>query len=158
MINSKELFNRATMRGLAEHLLYGVSVPVDEEDYDKRLDNAFGRFDAKVKELANENANSISDCANELIREVTDLYTEIGMQSGILMMMDLIKKTQLGEVSQTESLASFNYEEPYYVLFNAITQSLDMLDGSNESKLENVIQILKKAQCNAEDKYIKHKG
>ena len=154
MVKSKEIFQRATMRGLAEHLLYGVTVPCEESDYDKRIDKAFEKFDCKTHGLAGKNASEICDYASELVRETTDLYVEIGVQSGMLMMMDLMKKAEQNTVSNEGDV---NYKEMYYLLFTGISDALNKLAENSDNRSVEASCILKEIQCKAEEIYIKNK-
>lgn len=151
MVNAKEIFERVTMRRLTEHILYGVSVPSEKEDYDQRMDKAFCIFDNHVKELAHENADDISDHVNELVREATEIYTEIGIQSGIMLMMDFMKNTEMVVASDVENEVKSSYKEMYFLLFRTITNVLDILETEDGNRTEQIKMLLKEAQIKSEE-------
>lgn len=150
MVNAKEIFERVTMRRLTEHILYGTSVSSESEDYDVRLDKAFNVFDNHVKNLAHENANKISDYVNELVRETTEIYTEIGIQSGVLLMMDFMKNTEMAVVSGGEDEMKSSYQEMYYFLFQAVSDVINVLETEDKEQMEHAKMLLKEAQIKAE--------
>ncbi len=150
MVNAKEIFERAKMRRLTEHILYGVSVPSENEDYDKRMDRAFCIFDNHVKELAHENADDISDHVNELVRETTEIYIEIGIQSGIMLMMDFMKNTEMVVALSEKNEVKSCYKEMYFLLFQTITNALNILETEDGNQTEQIKILLKEAQTKSE--------
>lgn len=91
MINEKEIFKRATMRGITEYLLTGLPMEEETESNEDRLKSALAYFDDDAKRYAKENADKLSDSVNLLVSMTTSVYTEIGIQAGMLLMMDLMK-------------------------------------------------------------------
>lgn len=44
-----------------------------------------------IKKYDKESPSRLLDYANELVSETSDVYTEIGIQAGILIMLDMMK-------------------------------------------------------------------
>ncbi len=151
MVNEKKIFQRATIRGLSEYLLYGLSTTSDSKGYTTRMDEAFRTFDDHAKELSGDNADEIGDYANDLVRETTEVYTEIGIQSGILLMMDFMKNT--GSTIDISGYAA-NYEQMYKVLFHGVSDAINLLNDKEIDKQKEVIELLKQVHCRAEEIYI----
>ena len=76
-MNVDKIFERATIRGVADYLLFGLGPDKDDRSYEERLDEIYMRFE-------------LLDLCNELSSETASVYTEIGLQAGILLMMDMI--------------------------------------------------------------------
>ena len=81
-MNVDKIFERATIRGVADYLLFGLGP--DEDEIYMRFEKTVGKYD--------ENPTSeLLDLCNELSSETASVYTEIGLQAGILLMMDMIR-------------------------------------------------------------------
>lgn len=92
---TEDVFKRATIRGLAEYLLYGMKVDMDERDYMQRVDDAYEKFE-KIAIKYNPDASSdLLTSANEMVGENMNVFMEVGLQAGILLMLDIIKNTNV---------------------------------------------------------------
>ena len=86
---SEDIFKKATIRGIADYLLFG-EVPLEEKrDYEARVEDAHARFKAEAKKLDSETSSKLLDLADEMVGENINVYMEIGMQAGILLMLDM---------------------------------------------------------------------
>ena len=86
-----KIFERATIRGVADYLLFGLGPDKDDRSYEERLDEIYMRFEKTVGKYDENPTSELLDLCNELSSETASVYTEIGLQAGILLMMDMIK-------------------------------------------------------------------
>lgn len=90
-MNVDKIFERATIRGVADYLLFGLGPDKDDRSYEERLDEIYMRFEKAVGKYDKNPTSELLDLCNELSSETASVYTEIGLQAGILLMMDMIK-------------------------------------------------------------------
>lgn len=86
-----EIFKRATIRGVADYLLFGVAPDEDTRDYEKRLDDTYEKYEKYVFQCEKEKQFELLNLANDMCLETASVYTEIGIQAGILLMKDMSK-------------------------------------------------------------------
>ena len=89
-MNVDKIFERATIRGVADYLLFGLGPDEDDRSYEERLDEFYMRFEKAVGKYDKNPTSELLDLCNELSSETASVYTEIGLQAGILLMMDMI--------------------------------------------------------------------
>ena len=89
-MNVDKIFERATIRGVADYLLFGLGPDEDDRSYEERLDEIYMRFEKAVGKYDENPTSELLDLCNELNSETASVYTEIGLQAGILLMMDMI--------------------------------------------------------------------
>ena len=89
-MNVDKIFERATIRGVADYLLFGLGPDEDNRSYEERLDEIYMRFEKTVGKYDENPTSELLDLCNELSSETASVYTEIGLQAGILLMMDMI--------------------------------------------------------------------
>lgn len=89
-MNVDKIFERATIRGVADYLLFGLGSDKDDRSYEERLDEIYMRFEKAVGKYDKNPTSELLDLCNELSSETASVYTEIGLQAGILLMMDMI--------------------------------------------------------------------
>ena len=89
-MNVDKIFERATIRGVADYLLFGLGPDKDDRSYEERLDEIYMRFEKAVGKYDKNPTSELLDLCNELSSETASVYTEIGLQAGILLMMDMI--------------------------------------------------------------------
>lgn len=89
-MNVDKIFERATIRGVADYLLFGLGPDEDDRSYEERLDEIYMRFEKAVGKYDENPTSELLDLCNELSSETASVYTEIGLQAGILLMMDMI--------------------------------------------------------------------
>ena len=90
-MNFEKIFERATIRGVADYLLFGVGPDEDNRSYEERLDDLYIKFEKAVKKYDNSPTSELLDLSNELSSETASVYAEIGLQAGILLMKDMVK-------------------------------------------------------------------
>lgn len=90
-MNVDKIFERATIRGVADYLLFGLGPDEDDRSYEERLDEIYMRFEKAVGKYDENPTSELLDLCNELSSETASVYTEIGLQAGILLMMDMIR-------------------------------------------------------------------
>ena len=88
-MNVDKIFERATIRGVADYLLFGLGPDKDDRSYEERLDEIYMRFEKAVGKYDKNPTSELLDLCNELSSETASVYTEIGLQAGILLMMDM---------------------------------------------------------------------
>ena len=86
-----KIFERATMRGIADYLLFGLGPDEDDRSYEERLDEPYMRFEKAVEKYDKSKTSELLDLCNEVSSETASVYMEIGLQAGILLMVDMIK-------------------------------------------------------------------
>lgn len=88
---TKEIFKRATIRGVADYLLYGLSPEEDNRSYEERLDDAYLEYEKLALQCDKDKQFELLNLANAMASESASVYTEIGIQAGILLMKDMIQ-------------------------------------------------------------------
>lgn len=86
-----KIFERATIRGIADYLLFGLGPDEDDQSYEERLDEPYMRFEKAVEKYDKSKTSELLDLCNEVSSETASVYMEIGLQAGILLMADMIK-------------------------------------------------------------------
>ena len=88
-----KIFEKATIRSVVDFLLFGLGPDEDTRDYEERLDELYNKFEEAVRKYDSNPTSELLDLSNELTSETASVYMEIGVQAGILLMMDMIKNT-----------------------------------------------------------------
>ena len=86
-----KIFERATIRGIADYLLFGLGPDEDDRSYEERLDEPYMRFEKAVEKYDKSQTSELLDFCNEVSSETASVYMEIGLQAGILLMLDVVK-------------------------------------------------------------------
>lgn len=86
---TKEILEKATIRGLAEYLLYGKLYDKNPEDLEERIDKTYEGFDKLVEECCtnHDDISRLQDYGSELVREASEVYIEIGIRAGMMLAM-----------------------------------------------------------------------
>lgn len=95
------IFERATIQGIADYLLFGIGPERDERSYEERLEEPYQRFEQAVAKYDKNPASELLDLSNEITNETACVYMEIGIQIGMLLIQDMIKN-----ISREESAGS----------------------------------------------------
>lgn len=95
-----KIFERATIRGIADYLLFGLGPDEDDRSYEERLDEPYMRFEKAVEKYDKSKTSELLDLCNEVSSETASVYMEIGLQAGILLMVDMIRN--IGEKQMLE--------------------------------------------------------
>lgn len=88
---TKEIFKRATIRGLADYLLYGLEPEEDDRSYEERLDDSYLEYEKLALQCDKDKQFELLNLANAMASESASVYAEIGIQAGILLMKDMIQ-------------------------------------------------------------------
>lgn len=94
------IFERPTIQGIADYLLFGIGPEKDERSYEERLDEPYKRFERAVAKYDKNPSSELLDLSNEVTSETAAVYMEIGLQVGFLLAQDMIKN--LRREKQTE--------------------------------------------------------
>ncbi len=129
---SHKIFQRATIRGIVDYLLYGNGPDEDSRTYEERLDDTYLEFEKAVLQHDAESSTDLLDLANAMTCEVASVYTEIGLQAGILLMKDLNQNLEINECSNKT-----DYKKKYDKLFQKVMMASDILSVSED---ESVIE------------------
>lgn len=90
---TEEIFKRASIRGVADYLLFGLAPDEDTRDYETRLSDTYKEFEKLVLQCEKERQFELLNLANAMSGETASVYTEIGLQIGIMLMADMIQNT-----------------------------------------------------------------
>ena len=89
-----KIFEKATVRGLADYLIYGLPPEPDERDYKARLDETYDAFERIALKYDPDTASDLLSTANDMTCENACVYLEIGIQAGFLLIADMMKNIQ----------------------------------------------------------------
>ena len=90
MQNIDQIFERATIRGIVDYLLFGIGPNTDNRSYEERLEEPYARFEKEVAKHDPSPSSKLLDLSNELTSETASVYTEIGLQIAMVLMKDVI--------------------------------------------------------------------
>lgn len=93
-MNVGKIFERATIKGIADYLMFGLGPNGDDRSYEERLDEPYMRFEKAVEKYDKSPTSELLDLCNEVTSETASVYMEIGLQAGILLMTDMIKNME----------------------------------------------------------------
>lgn len=131
----KGIFERATIRGIADYLLFGLGPDEDNRDYEERLEELYMRFEKAVAKYDKNPNSELLELSNEITSETASVYTEIGLQVGMLLMKAMIKNIS---IKKETPIPDFENEKDE---FNANATLLEgMYKERVESALEEVLQ------------------
>ena len=85
-----KIFERATIKGIADYLLFGIGPDEDNRSYEERLEEPFRRFEKAVAKYDKSPTSELLDLSNEVTSEVASVYMEIGMQVGMKLMVEMM--------------------------------------------------------------------
>lgn len=85
------IFERTTIRGIADYLLFGIGPDEDNRSYKERLDEPYERFEKAVAKYDKKYNSELLDLSNEITSETASVYTEIGLQVGFLLIQDIMR-------------------------------------------------------------------
>ena len=131
----KGIFERATIRGIADYLLFGLGPDEDNRDYEERLEEPYMRFEKAVAKYDKNPNSELLELSNEITSETASVYSEIGLQVEMLLMKDMIKHIS---IKKETPIPDFENEKDE---FNANVTLLEgMYKERVESALEEVLQ------------------
>ena len=97
-----KIFERATIKGIADYLLFGIGPDEDNRSYEERLEEPFRRFEKAVVKYDKSPTSELLDLSNEVTSEVASVYMEIGMQVGVKLMMERVANVNRGGAKKAE--------------------------------------------------------
>lgn len=127
----EKIFERATIRGVADYLLFGLGSDEDNRNYEERLDDLYIKFEEAVKKYDNSPTSELLDLSNELSSETASVYAEIGLQAGILLMKDMVKNISIQKETLIPDFDNGKDE------FNA---NATLLEGMYKERMENALE------------------
>lgn len=127
----KGIFERATIRGVADYLLFGLGPDEDNRDYEERLEEPYMRFEKAVAKYDKNPNSELLELSNEITSETASVYTEIGLQVGMLLMKDMLEN--IGRERHDETRAGG--ENP--VVSNA---NKTLLEGLYKERVEHALK------------------
>lgn len=74
MSHIKNIFTRATIRGVADYLLFGNGSDDDDRHYEERMEEIYLRFEKAVAKYDSNPNSELLDLCNELTSETQCLY------------------------------------------------------------------------------------
>lgn len=136
---AEKIFKKATIRGFADYLIYGLPPEPDERDYGARLDETYDIFEKTALKYNPDGASDLLSTANDMTCENACVYLEIGIQAGFLLIADMMKNIQSECWGETDEnfLNSHNMEKD-------IKKALDILNGEavRDTDIRKVCEIL----------------
>lgn len=134
---AEKIFERATVKGIADYLLYGMVPDRDDRNYEARLDDADLAYEKVAKQYDEDGASVLLSAANDLANEHASVYMELGLQAGFLLITDLFQNICRERKQAGYSMASDNdkaQEEQ-----NPDAESDTESDTSIESKIRHTV-------------------
>ncbi len=107
---AEKIFERATVKGVADYLLYGMVPDRDDRNYEARLDDADLAYEKAAKQYDEDGASVLLSAANELANEHASVYMELGLQAGFLLIADLFQNIWRERNQAGYRMASDNYK------------------------------------------------
>lgn len=136
MQSINQIFERATIRGIVDYLLFGIGPKADNRSYEERLEEPYARFEKEVAKHDPSPSSKLLDLSNELTSETASVYTEIGLQIAMVLMKDVIKNVSGGAQNATERINSES---------SAFNTNTTILEGMYKERVERALkEVLKK--------------
>lgn len=107
---AEKIYERATVKGIADYLLYGMVPDRDERSYEARLDDAEAAFENVAKQYGKEGTSILLSAANEMVNENASVYMEMGLQAGFLIIADLFQNICRERNQAINSMASNDHK------------------------------------------------
>lgn len=148
---AQSIFEKATIRGITDYLMFGLPPEVEARDYNTRLDEQYDKFEKAIRQNNTDETIKLLDLANEMENETGSVYLEIGIQVGFLLVKDMIQN--IGEEKQ-ENISKIDYQEMYNSLFKDVSCALELLQLSHDEIANKACKILKKGQCRTEKIFV----
>ncbi|MBS5082208.1 MAG: hypothetical protein E7B11_16080 [Clostridiales bacterium] len=86
-----EILEKATIQGIADYLLYGVPPEREKRDYQSRLEESYLEYEKLALQYDSNGASELLSLANAMICDNACVYMELGLQAGILFVIDMIQ-------------------------------------------------------------------
>lgn len=155
----KGIFGRASIQGIADYLLFGIGPDADHRSYEERMEEPFRKFERAVRKYDPHPCSELLDLSNEMTSETAAVYTEIGLQIGMLLMMDMAgylrqevklpeihpcgKNSvidQLYEMQRQEAIKeALQIEQGYQQIEEEIKQVFEQLEKENQGERRKIL-------------------
>lgn len=135
-----KIFEKATVRGLADYLIYGLPPNPDERDYKARLDETYDEFEKIALKYEPDRASGLLSSANDMTCENACVYLEIGIQAGFLLIADMMKNIQNECQGEEETI---DYHDRNRVMVKDIMRALELLTDETRD-IQQACEILGK--------------
>ncbi|MBU3874906.1 hypothetical protein HGO97_003645 [Faecalicatena sp. AGMB00832] len=99
MDTTEDIFKRATVKGVADYLLYGSLLDKDERNYKERMDDTYHKYERLIKQCDEKVQHNLLDLAGEIESVSASVHIEIGLQAGILLILDMFKNMTIEQES-----------------------------------------------------------
>lgn len=131
-----QVFERATIRGIVDYLLFGIGPDSDERSYEERLEEPYTRLEEEVAKHEPNPGSKLLDLSNELTSETASVYTEIGVQIAMVLMKDVIKN--LSGETHNVSVQTVSDSSAFYA-------NTTILEGMYKERVERALkEVLEK--------------
>ena len=94
----EEIFEKATVRGFVDYLLYGLPPESEERNYQARLDEPYLEYEKVALEYDSNGASELLSLVNAMTCENACVYMELGVQAGILLIADIVQNLRREEI------------------------------------------------------------
>lgn len=139
-----EIFEKATIRGIADYLLFGKGPDPDDRSYEERLEEPYMRFEKAVAKYDKNPASELLDLSNEITSETASVYMEIGMQIGIKvsnLVATITTGTDGTATGEPLYLGKFEIKEtkaPHGMALNPEPQTVELVYAGQEVEITSV--------------------
>lgn len=136
-----KIFEKATVRGLADYLIYGQPPNPDGRDYKARLDETYEAFEKIALKHDPNGASDLLSTANDMTCENACVYLEIGIQAGFLLIADMMKNIQ-GEYQGDTDDGDILYSR---IVEKDVKKALEILNGESvgDADIKRACEILR---------------
>ena len=135
----EEIFEKATVRGFVDYLLYGLPPESEERNYQARLDEPYLEYEKVALEYDSNGASELLSLVNAMTCENACVYMELGVQAGILLIADIVQNLR------REEIENIHYRNKCELLIEDIRQVLEIMkDSMTDECKQNMTNILNK--------------
>ena len=150
----EKVFEQATIKGIADYLLYQEKPHVEDKGYEIRMDEAFKEFEEVALTYDADRESKLIDAVDALASELTDVYTEIGLQAGFLIMLDMMKKGDYIRSREVQEISDGVYRKMYDSIFLDVSKGLKLLHDKGSEAMKAVESILIESQHKTKEIYM----
>ena len=86
---TEKIFERATLKGITEYLLFGSDSKEEIKDYETRLEEAYSEYEKVVSQYDERQREELLGSVNAMGSEIAIVYMEIGIRVGISLIKDI---------------------------------------------------------------------
>ncbi|AFS77518.1 hypothetical protein Curi_c04430 [Gottschalkia acidurici 9a] len=149
-----QIFERATIKGIIDYLLYQEKTQGEDKDYEIRMDKAFEEFEKVALTYDDDRKSKLINSMNRLASEITDVYTEIVIKVGFLIMLDMMKKMDIDRDDCIDETSDIVYRKMYDSIFADVSTVLTLLQEKGSEVVQESVIMLRESQRKTEQIYI----